>query len=447
MATVASGVSAYRTTASLPEAPAGAEPARWADGVAAFSLHADGAPGLSFSAVESTIRGAAAVWSEPECSSLELRYLGATMSSAVPGDTRNTIEWIPSGWTERGFPSDAAASTDVLYIVAPDGAWRVAEADVYLNAEAHSWVLEGDAPDARSIRSVMVHEFGHLLGLLHPCESGGSDGAPACDAGRFGGEAMYPAYSAGQDELSPDDIAGVCELYPAESCSETGCPDGSACTTSGCRPSCDDEVCSGSETCSSAGCQSVYLCPEWDGCLEGANCLSPSDCVSNLDCVGGVCVTGSAAPGDPCSTASECDSGICAAGGHCAKICVQDSDCGGPGDCVESGGHRICTGPATGFDESCATASECVSQVCLAVDGRSVCSRECGATWPSCPDGWVCGTADGASVCLPPEPPAACSLALMRARPARAGWVCTAALILLGLVARRRRYGNGLEFK
>jgi hypothetical protein len=136
---------------------------------------------LEIAAVEPTIKQALATWTTPACSGVTFSYDGLTRIHAAPGDGLNTIEWVQS-WVTRGFPPDAAGATDVQYVKQAGGDWSIAEADVYLNAE-FAWTT--DVPRSaleRDVLSVVTHEAGHVLGLLHPCETDGADGAPVCTA-------------------------------------------------------------------------------------------------------------------------------------------------------------------------------------------------------------------------------------------------------------------------
>src|SRR5262249_17023075 len=152
------------------------------------------------------------------------------------GDGINTIQWIFSGWTSRGLDPSAAGATDVQYEKGADGKWVIVEADIYLNAENHRWVASGTPPTGlRDLASVLTHEMGHLLGLLHPCEPGGADGAPDCATDpAFAQATMYPIYDPAEVSLGDDDEAGACFLYPGNACEVAGCPAGMACSTTGC---------------------------------------------------------------------------------------------------------------------------------------------------------------------------------------------------------------------
>jgi hypothetical protein len=212
---VAPAAHAYRTATDL-EAFSGTERVRWSASQIRIVRGLGAASGITDAQARAAFGRALSAWSEPSCSGLSFVDEGVAPGPAAPGDGINTIEWLDAGWQKLGAPRSAAAFTDVQYERGENGEWEIIEADLYLNAQDHEWALEVNGEsDARDLQSVVTHEAGHMLGLLHPCELGGEDDAPDCadmpDAAQV---AMFPAYSAGQRNLAADDRAGVCHLYP-----------------------------------------------------------------------------------------------------------------------------------------------------------------------------------------------------------------------------------------
>jgi len=393
---------AFRTSAALPEL-SGTEKVRFAEETVEYELFETGAPGVALADARSDILGAFTTWSEPTCSSLRLNYNGLTPSHAIQGDNRNTIEWITADWEGLGFEADAAAVTDVQYLEVPGTGWVIAEADIYLNAVDHTWAASETSSDAtRDILSVLTHEVGHFLGLLHPCEPGGAEGAPDCESDpAFSETTMYPFYDPGQSTLSPDDEAGLCFLYPNEDCSQTGCPSGLQCTPEGCREPCGSEFCSLGQVCIADQCEQQGTCET--GSCEPETCVSTADCTEPNYCFEGRCTRGPAVTGDPCSADGDCAEGRCINDGYCVVPCSTDAQCGSGERCDASLEPAACIGKQP-FGATCTEADECVGAECLAGAGKSaVCTRTCGGEHAACPLGWDCSTVEARQVCVPPE--------------------------------------------
>lgn len=279
-----------------------------------------------------------------------------------------------------------------------------------------------------------------MLGLLHPCEVDGVDGAPDCDSSdEFGNDAMNPLYVPGQTELSPDDEEGVCFLYPGADCAESGCPDGMTCRDGDCLPECFGDVCAQDEVCTSEGCKP----PACTGaeCSRPKSCATQADCEDKLECRDGACLPGTRPNGDPCEAHYQCRARACL-DGYCVPSCTSDADCSdvGLGVCSLEGSESYCESVARAFGEACSSASECLGDKCVSVEssGPGRCSRSCGSGTEPCPLGWKCGDADGEAVCLPPsEVGCGCRIGSRQSSPSLAGCV---ALLGLALVWRRRRY-------
>lgn len=269
------------------------------------------------------------------------------------------------------------------------------------------------------VKSTVMHEMGHSLGLGHPCLMGLLTGqcSGECQAlmGATGGEFTTP---------QQDDINGICQLYPG--------------TAGGLGASCS----------SPSNCQSAPICVTYDGfsycthtcgsCEDGYECKN----VNSQD----VCVRkGAPSAGDVCT-------GVCATGAicvrdggtdqapiaHCYVSCTPPSTAGCPTDnrCVElDGGGGICWPAGTQqAGELCGTAQtgDCATGlVCLGDDPNNNtiahCYRECDETRPSsCGTGFLCyDIGSNTGVCLQAagpnqacEPPAADYTC-------ESGWECT----------------------
>jgi MYXO-CTERM domain-containing protein len=174
-------------------------------------------------------------------------------------DGKNSIIFVTSNWEgATNASNEAFAVTNVFR--EPSG--KIVEADIVINADPLSMpsplanLDPGVAPPLHGqarvdLQTVLTHEFGHFLGLAHPCvlDSGsGSDSddeptnAPSCTGAdsTLVQAVMYPiidSESITKRVLTPDDIAGVCAIYPPSadphSCTENTPDDGCGCTAAG----------------------------------------------------------------------------------------------------------------------------------------------------------------------------------------------------------------------
>jgi Matrixin len=386
-------VRAYRTGSEKSEL-AGTAKVRWATSLIPYTLQTQTPPGLSFEEVQQLAQKALGAWSAPACSGVVFSNALNTSDPAKPGDGVNTIQWVFSNWQERGFDPKAPGITDTQYAKNEQGTWEIVEADTYLNGEYHQWIGTGAREGYVDLESVLVHESGHMLGLLHPCEPGGAEGAPDCAAHpEMAAETMYPFYDAGQNTLAADDEAGLCFLYPA--CSAGG--------------PCDDH---------------------------------PNDVTTHDD---GALAAGRAVDGDPCGTGRQCASGLCAEAGHCVSPCTEDTDCHGGIACSVSGSGGLgrCGEGRLPLGAACRSPNECLGGACIGDSdaAKTLCTRACGEDAP-CPSGWECGEVDKTPVCWPSDPVANGSCAIgMRTRPGRdrRGRSIAGCLIAASAWALRRR--------
>lgn len=343
--------------------------------------------------VAAAARWAAEVWSNVDCSTANLTEVEPSTSVPSIGDRRNQVIVVTSGWEGRGFAPDAAATTEVRYLEGGDEDLRIVEADIFLNAEGFDFSLEPTGRQ-RSLLTTILHEMGHVLGLLHPCEPAGEGGAPVCTESHQQSVLFPLETTAGSSELSDDDALGLCHLYGPVDCGVDHVPRDSSCVP---KP-----------------------------------CEDASECELGR-CVRGVCTPAAPELGDPCLVDSEC------AAGHCGRERVCTVGC--EATCPEgfACGDSICELVGAAYGESCSAGLHCASGLCLLTthSGGTTgsCTRSCAER--ACPLDDGCDFVESGAVCVPRKQSAGgCSVS-------RVGRWSAWPLLVLMVVARRRRKGSG----
>ncbi len=394
-------VLAYRTGEDSPSL-AGKGRVGWVGSEVPFHLSEGELPaGLGKAEVEQALSRSLATWSSPECSAIQPVFAGWSQEPAGSRDGKNTIAWIVD-WVDRGFPEAAPGNTDMQYR-GRDEQWRIAEADVFLNAADFDWSTRTD--DATSVEVVLTHELGHALGLLHPCEPAGEDEAPVCSEPPRDAvvTTMYPFYDPEQSSLADDDIAGLCYLYPVgEECGE--CERGETCVDGECRATCGEQVCPAKYTCGAWGCAPEGACTDRDCVGQVCDLKTEDACGPLARCSDGVCVKGTTLWGDKCRGSADCATGACLEG-ICQPDCRSDEECGPLGSCLPTsdGAAQACVS-STAYQDgfTCASGEDCRSQICIFTEKQASCTSECESS-VSCERGWSCKRVDDRDVCVPPD--------------------------------------------
>jgi hypothetical protein len=403
----ASDVQAYRTAADMPEF-AGSERITWSEGPISYQIYDRLPSGVDLAALEASAADAFAVWDRLHCGGVPFEYDGAASAPARPNDGINTIEWVTEGWADRGFPPQAGGFTDIGFARGADDTWRIVEADLYINGDAHNWIVGPDLGiGPLPVASLLVHEGGHMLGLMHPCEVDAADGVPDCGEHPEMGElAMHPLYDARRVQLREDDFAGACFLYP-------GVPN----------PAYDPAA----------------------GLVTTVDCSGNADaCPRGLECREGSCEGGALRAGDPCEAHTECWGRVCMPDGFCGTPCHRAEDCGSEQTCeVLDEWGSVCSGPALApLGTPCESGAECISGQCVNQDpGPTFCSRLCDEA--ECPEDWECKTVEERMVCVPYLVPVhgGCRIAERKSQPATGAalFVAMSSLLAARLRNTRRR--------
>ncbi|MDP9149360.1 MAG: M10 family metallopeptidase domain-containing protein [Myxococcota bacterium] len=138
------------------------------------------ASGVTAEELVLALQSAARAWNEPleTCAVPRVRIRTPTPGGAARVDGRSVVVLRSDAWcpADRRDPSDCydpklQALTQLRQRLdgkeSDDGV--LSEADIEVNAVDFRWSLDGQRPGTRSLRAILAHELGHVLGLRHPC--------------------------------------------------------------------------------------------------------------------------------------------------------------------------------------------------------------------------------------------------------------------------------------
>ncbi len=198
-----------------------------------------------------------------------------------------------------------------------------------------------------------------------------------------------------------------------------------------------------------ADCRSGLCFTELGTSYCSASCSSDDDCGDVFHCRESVCVRGARGGlGAGCVTNADCapEAPTCAVRGDtswCTASCT--GECSAGFSCVDVGSASICAPDSGLVGESCTANEDCISNLCAALPGGSVCTTTCGPDH-ACSAGFECiRTGDGVTnACVRPaalsggggDDGGGCAIS---PSPARRGGFAVLMLGLIALWARRRR--------
>lgn len=315
-------------------------------------------------------------WSGIPGTNLDLRFAGHSEHRAFGIDSAfHEIFWVLSKdeWRRKvGSGENGTLGVTVTPYMCPSSgkaSREIYDADLIMNgAGKFKWRIDctGESK-CESIKSTLVHELGHFVGLGHPCTD--CDWSIMSAAG--GNELFRPL---------KDDQDGLRALYASGEAGRLGMR-------------CD----------SAADCKDSLRCVEQNGSKFCAPACAQGKCPAGFACDEGLCrfATGRLAP--PVGLRERCEQRVCASGllceetfsgrNFCVKPCFTGTDCPANEQCIlyPDGGAGVC-GASAGLDEVCGDFTGCSEKlVCVGKsETEGVCKTECEPRRKRCPRGLTC---------------------------------------------------------
>jgi len=339
--------------------------------------------GIELSEVETATKAAFQAWEDVACAWPAFQFVSrATNGSPVPNvadpTDRFTVApiWVTEGQDAHyrdtlNWGNLAAAARPLTF-----GGY-VYQCDIYLNAVDYRWsTLAATPPGVMDLRSVLLREIGHCLGLGNTYDFDSSNAV------------MYALLRPGESrrQLAAYDREALCRFYP-----QSGAV-GSPCTG----------TCSNGLTCVTV--PSTTTGKNLQVCAKGCTGVTTGECPAPY-----VCRASAAIPGFSNACLPALQDSLTAVGRECDG---REASCGSAnGRCIPPTPLPSNTTTPSGFDrwddgyctESCSGRGTCPGGAeCAQVEGQGqVCLKRCGATPGDCRPGYTCARRPEGNLCVP----------------------------------------------
>ena len=189
-------------------------PLYWPNACVSFSVQKDGSPlrGIGFAAFDAVVSDALYEWSHVDCGSgepsIELFDRSPVDCARVQYNSNapNANLWM---FRDQDWPYGGRGTLALTTVTYGPSTGQIFDADVEINS-AQNRITVGDSTIRLDLKSIVIHEAGHTLGLSH---------SPVTYATMF---EYYDPMDVSFRSLSDDDVQGIFAVYP------TG-PDRGAC--------------------------------------------------------------------------------------------------------------------------------------------------------------------------------------------------------------------------
>lgn len=216
--TVTTDASAFcRSTTCIPKQPGDCDPDEqgcrtkgkpffWESGCVGFSLNELGSNNLDLAEIERTFDAALRAWSTVSCGGEAPSFAYGRQGDVLcgvgydlKGPNANVLIFRDNGWPYQGSQNTLGYTT----VTFEPKTGKILGADIEINT-GQNFITTGDSGVRYDLQSILVHEFGHALGLSHS------------DVEEATMRASYFEGSTDMRTLAVDDQEAICSVYPPE---------------------------------------------------------------------------------------------------------------------------------------------------------------------------------------------------------------------------------------